>query len=183
MTFECSRCHDHKYDPISQKEFYQFFAFFQNIDESGQSVYFGDIMPVPTLLLSTPDQETKLKDLNARIQAGEGRLKQLTEASCPPLPTGSPRGGQASGSLRGRGSVLLRRNGFQCLSKLGGNASGAALRGSPICRGTFRKGAAPEWRKRRFHAGDWSLFEGRPVFDGLVGSPGHACAPPDGDSS
>lgn len=92
MTFECSRCHDHKYDPISQKEFYQFFAFFQNIDESGQSVYFGDIMPVPTLLLSTPDQETKLKDLNARIQAGEGRLKQLTEASRPSFADWQSRG-------------------------------------------------------------------------------------------
>ena len=93
MTFECSRCHDHKYDPISQKEFYQFFAFFQNIDESGQSVYFGDIMPVPTLLLSTPDQETKLKDLNARIQAGEGRLKQLTEASRPSFAEWQSKGG------------------------------------------------------------------------------------------
>jgi hypothetical protein len=77
MTFECSRCHDHKYDPISQKEFYQLFAFFQNIDESGQSVYFGDIMPVPTLLLSTPEQDAKLKDLNARIRAGETRLGQV----------------------------------------------------------------------------------------------------------
>ena len=93
MTFECSRCHDHKFDPISQKEFYQFFAFFQNIDESGQSVYFGDIMPVPTLLLSTPDQETKLKDLNARIQAGEGNLKQLTEASRPSFAEWQSKGG------------------------------------------------------------------------------------------
>ena len=93
MTFECSRCHDHKFDPISQKEFYQFFAFFQNIDESGQSVYFGDIMPVPTLLLSTPDQETKLKDLNAQIQAGEGSLKQLTEASRPSFAEWQSKGG------------------------------------------------------------------------------------------
>ena len=83
MTFECSRCHDHKYDPISQKEFYQLFAFFQNIDESGQSVYFGDIMPVPTLLLSTPEQDAKLKDLKARIRAGETRLQQVDEQARP----------------------------------------------------------------------------------------------------
>ena len=38
LTFECSRCHDHKFDPITQKDFYSLFAFFQNIDESRPDV-------------------------------------------------------------------------------------------------------------------------------------------------
>lgn len=35
LTFNCCRCHDHKYDPISQRDFYSMFAFFNNVTESG----------------------------------------------------------------------------------------------------------------------------------------------------
>jgi len=74
LTTECSRCHDHKYDPFTQRDFYSLFAFFQNIDESGQTSYFTDSTPVPALLLSTEEQDRKLDQLNFEIAARENDL-------------------------------------------------------------------------------------------------------------
>jgi hypothetical protein len=81
MTLECSRCHDHKYDPISQKDFYSLFAFFQNIDESGQTSYFTASTPVPTMLLSSDEQDAKLAELEAQIAAKGKQLDALSNDS------------------------------------------------------------------------------------------------------
>jgi hypothetical protein len=75
LTFECCRCHDHKFDPVSMKEFYSLFAFFQNIDEAGQTTYFTTAMPVPTLLLSSDEQDARLATLAKQITQAEADLK------------------------------------------------------------------------------------------------------------
>jgi hypothetical protein len=64
LTMECTRCHDHKFDPLTQRDYYSMFAFFQNIDESGQTSYFTSATPVPALDLPTPDQERKIAALH-----------------------------------------------------------------------------------------------------------------------
>lgn len=77
LTTECSRCHDHKFDPLTQKDFYSLFAFFQNIDESGQTTYFTEAMPVPTLLLSSDEQDAKLAELKGMIEAKAKELEAI----------------------------------------------------------------------------------------------------------
>jgi len=57
LTFECSRCHDHKFDPITQRDYYGLFSMFQNIDEAGMYSYFTQSPPTPALLLT--DAPTK----------------------------------------------------------------------------------------------------------------------------
>jgi hypothetical protein len=51
LTFECCRCHDHKFDPLSQKDFYSLFSFFDDIDEAGLYSYFTPAVPTPKLRL------------------------------------------------------------------------------------------------------------------------------------
>ncbi|MCY2979140.1 MAG: DUF1553 domain-containing protein [Planctomycetota bacterium] len=67
LTFECARCHDHKFDPISQKEYYQFFSMFQNIDEAGLYAYFTNSPPTPTLRLTSAATQEKLAMLQEPI--------------------------------------------------------------------------------------------------------------------
>ena len=81
LTFECSRCHDHKFDPITQKDFYSLFAFFQNIDESGQDAYFDDLMPVPTLLLTDDATDKKLADVRQKINGQKKKIADLRSDS------------------------------------------------------------------------------------------------------
>src|SRR5688572_33371755 len=72
MTMGCARCHDHKYDPIKQKEFYQLYAFFNRVPEKGLDGRGGNAEPI--LALTTPEQESYSKELAAAIKARETAL-------------------------------------------------------------------------------------------------------------
>jgi hypothetical protein len=72
MTVECARCHDHKYDPISQKDYYSLFAFFNNINEAGQVPYHGESSP--TVILTNLETEKKLAELRKQINSLEQEI-------------------------------------------------------------------------------------------------------------
>jgi Protein of unknown function (DUF1553)/Protein of unknown function (DUF1549)/Concanavalin A-like lectin/glucanases superfamily/Planctomycete cytochrome C len=65
ITIGCARCHDHKFDPIKQKDFYKFFAFFNTVPERGLDGQTGNAAPV--LEMPTPEQQHHMADLNAEI--------------------------------------------------------------------------------------------------------------------
>ncbi len=68
MSVGCAKCHDHKFDPISQKDFYSMYSFFNSTFENGSPNY-GDanMVPGPTLLLTTKESEQKISDLKKLI--------------------------------------------------------------------------------------------------------------------
>lgn len=74
LSFGCCRCHDHKYDPLSQVEFYQLTAFFNSIDESGGVDRGGNANPV--ISLPSEDQRSRERTLQEQTQKLE---KQFAE--------------------------------------------------------------------------------------------------------
>lgn len=79
LTLECCRCHDHKFDPISQKDFYALSAFFQNIDEAGLYSYFTPAVPTPALRLSDPAQQEKFAAASSAITQAVTALAALRD--------------------------------------------------------------------------------------------------------
>ncbi len=71
LTMQCSRCHDHKFDPILQKEFYQLFSFFNNVEEKG----FDGIEYTPRPYLPLPQEQ--VEDITRFLKSEIGRLQQL----------------------------------------------------------------------------------------------------------
>ena len=72
VTLACAQCHDHKYDPFSQRDYYSFYSFFNNIKERDSEF----MNPRPTIPVPNPDQEPRLADLKARIDALKQRLER-----------------------------------------------------------------------------------------------------------
>ena len=73
LTMECARCHDHKYDPITTRDYYRLFAFFNSTDESGLYSHFTEATPTPTVRLYASDAQEQrhrgqLQDIAAREQ-------------------------------------------------------------------------------------------------------------------
>jgi len=74
LTLECARCHDHKFDPVTARDYYSLAAFFNSIDEFGLiqgGENRGLVMPQPTLQLPTADQERALHGQRAVIEREE----------------------------------------------------------------------------------------------------------------
>ena len=78
MTLECAVCHDHKYDPVKQRDFYQLFAFFNNIDGDPETP--GRDQQPPILQLPTPEQATSLTEFDTQLASLKQTVDKLKES-------------------------------------------------------------------------------------------------------
>ncbi|MFM7604166.1 MAG: PSD1 and planctomycete cytochrome C domain-containing protein, partial [Prosthecobacter sp.] len=86
QTFNCCRCHDHKYDPFTAKDFYAMKAFFHNVPERGVGVYSNPVRTnaPPFVKLPAPELEAKITALNAKLKPVEDQLKGLAAGDIEP---------------------------------------------------------------------------------------------------
>jgi len=78
LTMECCRCHDHKYDPVTQRDYYRLFSFFNNVPEFGEDGRNGNaapIMPAPTR-----EQSAELRRAEQGIAAFDAKLEKMRAA-------------------------------------------------------------------------------------------------------
>ncbi len=78
MTLECAVCHDHKYDPVKQRDFYQLFAFFNNIDGDPETP--GRDQQPPILRLPSSEQAIRLNEFDSQLAAVKQEVDHLKQS-------------------------------------------------------------------------------------------------------
>lgn len=131
LTMGCARCHDHKYDPISTKEYYQLISYFNSIPESGRAIKFGN--SEPWILSPTKSQSEELARKDAAIESARDAMKnvesELSKAQAY---------WESSGSEASHETALLKQERTFAYSFDGNEQSVSVLEGQPwFSKGIF----------------------------------------------
>ncbi len=78
LTVACAQCHDHKYDPITQREFYQLYSFFNNVPETGKDGV-RDRNPKPFLMVASPEQKERLAKFDTELNAAQKAEQEIAK--------------------------------------------------------------------------------------------------------
>lgn len=78
LTMECSRCHDHKYDPISQRDYYSMAAMFGDQDENGLLSYHGEVPPPFVRLYKSEEERRKETELRSAVVSAEKAVAAIS---------------------------------------------------------------------------------------------------------
>jgi len=78
LTWQCSRCHDHKFDPLTRREYYQLFAFFNRTPVTGGG---GNPQTPPVLETPTSEQQARLKELEQEVELQAAEVSRAEKTS------------------------------------------------------------------------------------------------------
>jgi hypothetical protein len=133
LTVACAQCHDHKYDPITQKDYYRFYAFFNNVPEKGLDGSKGNAEPV----LHVPNEEQAATEarLKKEIASAGEHLKQVENGLA---------GAQAKWEQEIESVQASEPGGLLLRFTLDGNLNGQGANGMDV-KGTFQGTNGPAW--------------------------------------
>ena len=151
LTLTCSRCHDHKYDPVSQKEFYQLFAFFNNIAEAGLGPNNGNSPP----FIKVPKSWPHLSKQESKFVVPAAPKVKLQQTSVPRPQPGAPDTVMVLHELeKPRQTYLLKRGQYDQPNK-----SENLLPATPSILGGWKK----EWPANRLGLARWLIDPDHPL--------------------
>ncbi|MEW6158362.1 MAG: DUF1553 domain-containing protein, partial [Verrucomicrobiota bacterium] len=152
-TLGCAECHDHKYDRISQKEFYQFYAFFHNVPEKGLDGTRTE-NPLPRLSVPSPQQAAELIELDRTVQEADNVFR-ARESELPAA--------QAKWEEETRAKPVPPENRAGLLAQFELNESLAALTIGETFEASLKNAEAPSWAEGKI--GRSLKFDGKAHLD------------------
>jgi len=106
LTVGCARCHDHKFDPITQREYYQFFSFFNNTPVNGGN---GSGQAAPVIDFGSQEQKAKTAELSTAVQKAAVVILPLEKDLFPREEKQTPDASKAVAGLSGNIVAALKR--------------------------------------------------------------------------
>lgn len=104
LTLGCAQCHNHKFDPFTQKNYYQFLAFFDNVEYKNLNLGQGEgHIQEPELELPAPEQDKKAKEIRGQIS----NLQATLDTETPALESAQAQWEQEMRAAEGRWAVLV----------------------------------------------------------------------------
>lgn len=156
LTVECARCHDHKYDPLTQQEYYQLFAFFNQVNEKGLIANDGN--PGPLLPLSEAEVEERVRYLKTHLKQEEESLQKIVRDISPsPPPTATEISNLLTEGLIIHLPLESQQNGKT--PNLANLANPASLRGNPEKIEGVKGSGLRSWEYDGIATGKETVFE------------------------
>jgi hypothetical protein len=151
LTLNCSRCHNHKYDPIEQREFYELFAFFNNIAEAGLGPNNGNSPP----FIAVPETWPHLTTAQEQFIVPAPVKIQVVQTSVPRPQSGNPKTVMVLHELeKPRDTYLLNRGQYDQPEK-----SEKLTPAIPQAIG----GWDPQWPRNRLGLAKWLTSDDHPL--------------------